>query len=198
MNYLIKTSQPTIEPVSLAEAQLHLRLDLTGSPPAHPDDTLVSALISSAREDAELYTGLTIASCTYQAKGVPVSNEMSLQTHPVNSVSSVTYEDSDGATQTVDPADYYVDNFARPARLVFKKNTPIQDVTVSFTAGYTDLSSPNYYPCPSGIKSAILLMVGNLYENREAVSDNSTQLKPYERPMSYLYLLTPYRIKMGL
>ena len=194
MKYLIKTTQPTAEPVSLAEAQLHLRLDTAGSPPAHPDDALVRGLISAARENAEQYTGVTIASCTYEAQGAAVDSKLSLQTYPVTSVSSVTYQDSDGVTQTVAAADYYVDNFARPSRLVFKQNAPSQDLTVQFTAGYTDLSSPNPYPCPAGVKAAILIMLGNLYENRESVS--STQ--SYERPQSSTYLLTPHRINMGL
>ena len=68
MNYLIKTVQPTTEPVTLAEAQLHLRLDLFGSPPSHPDDTLVETLITAARENAEQYTGVTISQATYQVK----------------------------------------------------------------------------------------------------------------------------------
>ena len=198
MKYLIKTTQPTAEPVSLAEARLHLRLDTSGSPASHPDDTLVQTLITAARENAEQYTGVTIASCSYEAQGAAVDSKLSLQTYPVTSVYSVTYQDSDGVTQTVAAADYYVDNFARPSKLVFKQNTPSQDITVQFTAGYTDLSSPNPYPCPAGVKAAILLMVGNLYENRESIADNATQLKPYERPQSYLYLLTPHRINMGV
>jgi uncharacterized phiE125 gp8 family phage protein len=198
MNYLIKTVQPTTEPVSLVEAQLHLRLDTEGSPPSHPDDTLVQALIVAARENAEQYTGVTISQASYQVKS-PVTNEqISLQTYPVTQVASVTYEDSDGATQTVSADDYYVDNFQRPARLVFKRNSPAYDTTVTFTAGFTDGNSPNPYPCPAGIKAAILLMVGNLYENRESVAQNATSLEPYERPQSYIYLLTPHRINMGL
>ena len=194
MKYLIKVSQPTSEPVTLAEAQLHLRLDTAGSPPAHPDDALVQAFISASRESAESYTGVTIAACEYEAQGTPTNEKLSLQTHPVNSVSSVTYQDGDGVTQTVDAADYYVDNFAKPAVLVFKKNTPVQDVTVRFTAGFTDGQSPNPYPTPSAVKAAILLMLGNLYENRETVS----AIESFERPQSATYLLTPYRINMGL
>lgn len=198
MNYLIKTAQPTSEPVTLAEAQLHLRLDTDGSPPSHPDDTLVQTLISAARENAEQYTGVTIAQATYQVKSEVSNDQINLQTYPVTAIASVTYEDGDGTLQTVDPVDYTIDNFQRPARLVFKRNAPTYDTTVVFTAGYTDGQSPNPYPCPAAVKSAILLMVGNLYENRESVSDNATQLKPYERPQSYLFLLTPHRINMGL
>ena len=198
MNYLIKTVQPTTEPVTLAEAQLHLRLDLFGSPPSHPDDTLVETLITAARENAEQYTGVTISQATYQVKSAVTNEQISLQTYPVTSVASVVYEDNNGVVQTVDSADYFVDNFQRPARLVFRRNAPSFDTTITFTAGYTDGQSPNDYPTPSGVKAAILLMLGNLYENRESVALNATQMKPYERPQSYLYLLNPHRINMGL
>jgi len=195
MNYLIKTVQPTSEPVSLAEAQLHLRLDTVGSPPSHPDDTLVQTLISASRENAEQYTGVTIAQASYKVKSPVVSEQVSLQTHPVNSIASVTYEDSDGAVQTVSPSLYTLDNFQRPARLVFKSDSPGYDLTVSFTAGYTDGESPNLYPCPAGVKAAMLLLIGHLYENREAVNVGNI-VSQY--PLGFLYLLNPHRINMGL
>jgi uncharacterized phiE125 gp8 family phage protein len=194
MTYLIKTAQPVTEPITLAEAQLHLRLDVYGSPPAHPDDSLVLALITAARESAEMYTGLTIGVTGYQAKGDIKNDTLSLQTFPVNSVSLVTYVDSDGVTQTVDPADYSIDSFERSAVLRFSKDVPATEVTVTFTAGFTDGESPNPYPLPKPIYVAMLLMIGNLYENRESVSDKES----YERPQSAISLMTPYRINMGM
>lgn len=195
MNYLIKTVQPTTEPVTLAEAQLHLRLDTVGSPPSHPDDTLVNMMISASRENAEQYTGVTITSATYEMVAPVNKDNISLQTFPVNSIASVTYVDGDGVTQTVDPSAYELNNYYRPARLYFKGSaSPAFDVKVVFTAGYTDGQSPNPFPTPAGVKSAILLMLGNLYENRETVSS----MQSYERPQSATYLLTPHRINMGL
>ena len=194
MNYLKKVVQPSSEPVTLAEAQLHLRLDTAGSPPSHPDDTLVEALISASRENAEQYTSLTIASCVYEMQGKAEDDELSLQTYPVTSIASVTYHDEDDVTQTVSASNYYVDNFQRPARLVFKEPAPSQTLTVRFSAGFTDGQSPNEYPIPSGIKASILLLLGHLYENRESVTAQSLS----EMPMGYLYLLTSHRINMGL
>ena len=194
MNYLIKTTQPSSEPISLPEARLHLRLDAFGSPPSHPDDSLVETLISAARESAEQYTGVTISQADYEVKNDITNDQLSLQTYPVTAIASVTYEDGDGTTQTVDPDDYSLDNFQRPARLIFTGNVPNRVMTVKFTAGYTDGQSPNPYPTPAGVKAAILLMLGNLYENRESVSS----VQSYERPQSATYLLTPHRINMGL
>jgi uncharacterized phiE125 gp8 family phage protein len=194
MKYLNKITQPSSEPVTLAEAQLHLRLDTVGSPPSHPDDTIVQALISASRENAEQYTGVTIAACTYEMQGQAKDDVLNLQTYPVTSIASVKYQDEDDVTQTVSASDYYVDNFERPARLIFKEPAPSQTLTVRFAAGFTDGQSPNEYPIPSGIKASILLLLGHLYENRESVTAESMT----DLPMGYLYLMTPHRINMGL
>ncbi|MBS0506843.1 MAG: phage gp6-like head-tail connector protein [Proteobacteria bacterium] len=42
---------------------------------------------------------------------------------------------------------------------------------------------------PSPIKSAALLLVGNLYENRESMSD-----RPYSKNPTFEALLNPYRV----
>jgi len=194
MSYLIKTVQPTSEPVTLAEAQLHLRLDTTGSPASHPDDSLVEVLISASREGAEQYTNSTIASATYKLETTIDEDYVDLQTFPVNSVASVTYVDDAGATQTVPSGDYQINNYYRPSRLYFVNNAPSYDLTITFTAGYTDGQMPNDFPTPAGVKAAILLTIGNLYENRESVSN----IQSYERPQSVIYLLTPHRINMGV
>jgi uncharacterized phiE125 gp8 family phage protein len=194
MNYLIKTVQPTTEPVSLAEAQLHLRLDTEGSPPSHPDDTLVQTLISASRENAEQYTGVSIAQASYKIKSFVDKDHIKLQTFPVTSIESVSYVDEDGLTETVDASLYEINNFYRPSRLYLKGNAFRVELTVKFSAGYTDGQSPNTFPTPAGVKAAILLMLGNLYENRETVSS----MQSYERPQSATYLLTPHRVNMGL
>jgi len=194
MNYLIKTVQPVSEPVSLAEAQLHLRLDTEGSPPSHPDDTLVQTLISASRENAEQYTGVTIAPASFEMQSFVDKDYIKLQTFPVNSIESVTYVDNNDVTQTVAANTYEINNYFRPARLYFKGTASNFELTVRFSAGYTDGQSPNTFPTPAGVKAAILLMLGNLYENRETVSS----MQSYERPQSATYLLTPHRVNMGL
>jgi len=65
MSGLSPSNNVAAEPITLAQARLHLKLDTSGSPPSHPDDTLVTALIAASRESAEKYTGLAIANQTY-------------------------------------------------------------------------------------------------------------------------------------
>jgi len=188
MGYLIKTVQPTTEPVTLAEAQLHLRLDTFGSPASHPDDALVQTLISASRESAENYINSTIAQASYKLKTNSEDDKINLQTYPVTDIASVTYQNDSGEVQNVLSTTYYVDNYQKPSLLVFTSTPPTAELTVSFTAGYND-----EFVCPASIKAAILLMLGNWYENRETVSNNQS----FARPQSSNYLLNPYRINMG-
>lgn len=195
--WLKQITAPSTEPISLEKARLHLRLDTSGSPASHPDDSLVTSLISAVRENAEEYTGQKIAYGTYEMRADNFKDlEISLQTWPVNSITSVSYVDTNDETQTLTGSDYELDTYTKPARL-----KPVADffpeakqVTIRFTAGFTDGQSPNSYPMPKAIESAMLLMLGNLYDNRESVSS----MQSYERPMSATYLLNPYRIKLGL
>lgn len=195
--WLKQISPPSVEPISLEKARLHLRLDTSGSPPSHPDDSLVTALISAVRENAENYTGLKIAYATYEMRADNFEDlEINLETWPIVSITSVSYVDSSDESQTLSGSDYTLDTFTRPGRL---KPTgdffpEAKEVTIRFMAGFTDGQSPNPYPIPKTIESAMLLMLGNLYDNRESVSNNQS----YERPMSATYLLNPYRIKLGL
>lgn len=194
MTYLIKTVQPLTEPITLTEAQLHLRLDTDSSNASHPDNTLVDMMITTAREMVEKDTGLTLPASQFQCKSKAVNNLVSLQTYPVTSIEEVTYEDDDEVIQTVSSTDYYVDNFKRPSVLVFRRNVPTKDVTISFTAGYTDNDSPNPFPMPKMLKNAMLLMIGNLYENRQSVGDYES----YKKDMSYEYAVQKERISLGL
>jgi len=194
-----RSSTTPSEVITLAEARLHLRLDTEGSPPSHPDDSLVSALIIAARENAEQHTGLAIAESTYSlALDAFPSDAINLFISPVQSITSVAYVDSDGTTQTLSSTKYMLDNYSLPAKLYPLEPWPATKakpnaVIVTFVAGFTD-GSPNNYPLPISIKQAMLLMIGTWYDNREAITEN----EPYERPMSATYLLTPHRINLGV
>lgn len=189
------------EPITLATARLHLRLDTIGSPPTHPDDSLVTALISVARESVENFTELTVAVNDFQMKldAFPTA-EINLGTWPVNSITSVAYVDANGATQTINSADYVLDTFSKPAQIVpaFGKTWPMvrnqpNAVTVTFEAGYTGDTSPVNNEMPKALKQAMLLTITDLYENRGAI----TTKQNYEIPVAAQYLMIPYRINMG-
>lgn len=199
MSKAYKTVSVLNEMITLANAQLHLRLDTVGG--AHPDDSLVDTLIAAAREDAEKYTGLAIADQQAEIIFDEFSDDLLLDVWPVQSITSITYVDTAGATQTLSASEYVVDYYSKPVLIrpvtAWPQTKEITNaVKVSFYAGFTDYLSPNPYPMPKAIKQAMLLMIGHLYQNREAISVDGRQ--PYTLPLSYLHLLTPHRIKMGV
>lgn len=88
----------------------------------------------------------------------------------IQSVTSVTYLDSEGASQTLATSEYVVDSYRKPqARIVVAESAvwPITDgqpnaVTVTYEAGH---DAPD--TVPAELRSAVLLAAGDLYEHRE-------------------------------
>ena len=193
-------ARPSVEPVSLQEAQQHLRLDLYGSPPEHPDDALIEALTSAAREAAENYLNARVADWHLELRLPAFCARIEIPDSPVQAIDEITYIDQDGQTQTVDPATYELAGTpeAPVVRPVHGQAWPTdirgQDdsVRIRYTAGYST-GSPDMLPPP--IRAAILLSVGHLYENREASVIGAAV---NELPLGVTYLLQPYRRRMGV
>lgn len=196
---------PAEEPVSLAEAKLHLRVDFPD------DDALIVSLIAAARMAAETLTGRQLVTARWKLVldsfpgpsliGVPAGRSFSLPGHaillpkcPLQSVVSLQYLDMASATQTMPATDYTVDAACEPARItpVFGKIWPIPlpqigAVWVTFDAGYGTATS-----VPPGIKSWIKLRVGSLYAHREEVA---VMTRGKVEPLPFLDgLLDPYRV----
>lgn len=191
MGYSLITA-PAIEPVTTAEAKAHLRVDIAD------DDTLIDNLVKAAREQAESFTGRALLTQTweYALDGFPAENHIDLPKPPLQSVTSVTYYDTDGAAHTFAATSYYVDKSMEPGRLVldYGETWPSETlrpssgaVVIKFKAGYGDAATT----VPQSIRQAILLLVGHWYEAREAiiVGTISTEL-----PMTVKYLLWPSRM----
>jgi hypothetical protein len=189
----VKT-QPTVEPVSLAQAKAHLRVDTTD------DDALILAMIQGARAKIEsvydisymtqslvlgldrfVQPGTPLPSLGLPSVGMygygpggtqwgwmaPTWSVIELRP-PVQSITSITYTDPTGAIQTLAASNYVLDK-SIPGR-VFPALNKIWPVTallpgvisIEFVSGYTDPSL-----VPPHWKSALLLTLGTLYENRE-------------------------------
>lgn len=139
MNYSWQiANEPLVEPVSLTEAKLHLRVDHTA------DDTLIGSLIRAARQYCENFQNRTYIATTYNLKLSHFSDVIELPRSPVMSVNSITYVDSGGTTQTVSSSVYELDTYQEPNAIVLKygqiwPNTrgARNDITVNYTAGYS-------------------------------------------------------------
>lgn len=194
---LLVVEYPTIEPVTLDQARLHLRLDAVDSN-GHPDDDLVAGLISAAREWCENFTGQILAGTDYELRLDAFTDEIQLQAQPVREVTEITYVDADGAPQILDPAAYELspDPFAPTLTAATTNGWPEgTDVRIAFTAGYLPEADSTGLPfVPASIRAAILLIIGHLYANREETTAAAVE----HLPMGVKSLLRPYRIRTGM
>ena len=161
------------EPLSLVEAKLHCRVDVTD------DDALLTALITAARQHAESFTHRALAPQTWDLKldAFPCGGWQApivLPMPPTTAVTSIGYVDTAGVSQTWSAANYTTEfpsgEMAAPARIVpiYGVTWPqtqrvINAVTVRFVAGYTTT--------PEAVKHAMKLLIGHWYAHRETVVD---------------------------
>lgn len=183
---LIQLTNPAEEPVSVDEALNHLRADDTPG-----DRGFIEALISASRHRAELHTELALVSCQFglYLDKFP-AGEFRLPRAPLVSIESVKYFDESNVEQTIDPAQYYVDTISKPGRISPVTGWPAtyprpNAVSIIFTAGFGTAEN-----VPQVIKQAILLMVGDMYENRE----DTTSAPLSKIPSASEHLLRPFRL----
>lgn len=111
---LVLTSAPAIEPVTLAEAKAHLRVD--GS----AEDTLILSLIVTSRLHIEAALGLALVtqSWSYFLDAWPARSEVALPVRPVQSIAAVKLYAADESVTTVPADTYLLDGAGSPPRLV--------------------------------------------------------------------------------
>jgi uncharacterized phiE125 gp8 family phage protein len=202
MKYKI-TTQVTSEPITLSEARSHLRIEPFGYPLAHPDDSDITLIISSAREWCEQYIRRALATQTVTMSLSKFENAIELPLAPVQSVVSVKYYDTSNVLQTLDSSFYYVDYFDSVIYLEVNKtwpNTVTREIAViiEYVAGYTKTVGTNLLPLPNPIKSAMFLLIGSLYENRQEDMLSTSRVSFNSLPMGVYNLLQSYRLGLGV
>lgn len=170
---LNQSTAPTSEPVTLDEVQLHLRVT------DNTEDNLINNLIATARAMAEEYTGRQLMTATwdlYLDRWPYGADPILLPRSPVQSVTSITYLDADGASQTWSSSSYALDQYTEPARInlaydnVYPSARYIgNSIRVRYVSGYTSAAL-----VPQPIKAAMLLMIASLYGGREDSSEMPT------------------------
>ena len=186
---LTLVTAPAAEPLTTAEAKTHLRVDNS------EDDVYIGALITAARQEVERYTGRALVTQTWDLTldAFPWGNgPIWLPRPPVQSVTSISYVDDAGATQTWATANYRVDITGETARIepAWSLNYPttrgiVAAVTVRFVAGYGAAAA-----VPALMVHAIKLLVGEWYEQRQI----TTYGAPGRAPWAVAEILSRYRV----
>jgi hypothetical protein len=197
----VRATEPASNPVTLAEAKLHLRIDNTD------DDTLIGNLITAATRWAEDYCDRTFCQTQWQMRldsfygaiGSPVQFGLKadgnniegrqgtvpqldvelprppmVQAGTATSV-SITYTPSvSGTTATLDATEYRVDRQATPGacRPLYGRTWPTHLMDQnSVTVTWWAGYSADGTSVPATVKSAILMLVAHLWRNREMAAE---------------------------
>jgi uncharacterized phiE125 gp8 family phage protein len=191
-------TQPIAEPIDLDQAKTQCRVD------GGADDQYISTLISVAREHVETVTQLQLLTQTWDVSYAAWPGqkpwgsqplEMRINRWPLQSVTWIKWRDTGEVEHTLDPATYLLALGQRPARVVVRYGqswpsdalSPADPITIRCVAGYTRADD-----VPQVIKAAMLLLIGHLYENREAVMIGAG-LTATQLPMGFDELLATHR-----
>lgn len=171
---------PAIEPLTLDDAKNHLRVDSTD------DDTLISALISAARDKIEGYTGRALITQTWEYVLDMPNNKQRVPKPPLQKINNINLIDTNGAVTTIDPTTYIVDTSGiygrvtpvKASRLAFVDpelwrgiwpwHRGFASFIINFDCGYGDTADK----VPPALVEAIRLYVDLLYDNREGQPTN--------------------------
>jgi hypothetical protein len=203
LSYKVIT-QPTVEPVSLTQLKQHLVLDPTFT----QDDAILGVYLLAARQYAEQYTNRAILPQTVllsldhfpyphcstshrpghrhawiSGAGYLDQSAIYLPRPTLIDVTSITYVDGNGVTQTVDPSTYKVDTVSEPARVSpnFGLYWPLLiayelgSVQVTYQTG--TWATPD--DVPATIQLAIMLLAAHWYANRESTSQTNLNSIPF-------------------
>jgi uncharacterized phiE125 gp8 family phage protein len=152
--------------ITTAQSKEHLRITHSN------EDTYIEAITLAASEWCEDFQNKVYV----QREVVDYLDSFPTEIRPVRSplvsVTTIQYYDTDGTLQTLANTVYDVGTFKEPGRISLKYNQSWPDtrsiinaVVITYQAGYAARAN-----IPEEIKHAVKLLVGHLYENREAVS----------------------------
>lgn len=158
-------------PVGLAEAKAHVRVTHDA------EDAVILGLVAQACDLVGEMAGRVLQAETWTLADAGFSGRVRLPKSPVSALVSVQYRDDAGVLQAQSIGDFllYQDDdwsWVEPAagKSWPAVQTRADGTVITFTAGYTVL--------PAGLRGAVLLTVGHLFEHRESVAPGAMATLP--------------------
>lgn len=176
-------SGPAVEPVLVAEAKAHLRLDTAD------EDEVVGALLVAARiaAEAEIRQVMIAQSWRVAFPAWPADRVAALPIVPLQSVQAVRAIDGAGGSRLLAAAEYEVDREAATVTLAPTADTAsAAEFEIDFTAGY----GTSGVDVPQPLRLAIRMLVTHWFENRSPVALGDVAAP---MPGGWRELLAPYR-----
>jgi uncharacterized phiE125 gp8 family phage protein len=149
------------------------------------DDTYVSSLITTAREICEEYQSRAYITRTYELTldAFPCEDYLDLPMPPALTITSIVSTLADGTSETWSATEYQLDASGFVGRLApaYGYSWPshvlreLAGIKITYTAGYGATAAAT----PNRIKHAIMMLVGELYENREDTDIKQSYSMPW-------------------
>jgi uncharacterized phiE125 gp8 family phage protein len=171
--------------ISTGEAKKHMNVSHSR------DDALIDGYIDAAiafLDGPNGYLGAAIARQTWNWKTGGFTEPMRIPLGPVASIVSIEYRDTEGATVVMDLATSYLasdalGSYLRPIGMWPSKVACRDDaVSVTFITGRLEV--------PPQLKSAALILTGQLYRYRETDID----VRTFQTSFGAMDLARPYRV----
>ena len=174
-------TQPTVEPVSLADAKQHCRVDTDS------DNAYIASLITAAREWCSAYCDETLVHTQYvmSLDSFPVEIELPrppMATHTAYTAVSVTYTLENQTTAVLAANQYRVDRDSTPGVLRTNYNGSWPSHLLDYNAvrvTWWGGKSADGTGVEKRIRNAILWLVGYWYERRMAADGISMTEIPF-------------------
>lgn len=160
--------------VSLVDFKQHINWDSTDT----SQDTVMTAYIKAATEQAQQYTGRQFLNATWDLLLRVFPSKVTLPKCPVSAVSFVKYYDQDNALQTLAATEYKVKDggfdgfhsiefYGGQIPGVYDKPDA---VIIEYVAGYGSATTS----VPDPIKVAVMIQAANYFANRESEQTGTT------------------------
>ena len=185
---ITEVTAPTAEPLQVSEVRRHLALD-----DSYYDDYL-SSLVQVTRAQVQAHTHRQLVTATYDLKldALPAGQQtLAIPYGQLQSITSISYTDTAGASQTWSSSNYDVSTAREPGtiRPGHGEVWPVarleqEAATVRFVSGYGAAGA-----VPQAIKQAMLLLIGHYFNNRE---QSIVGVTASEIPQGAAALLAPF------
>jgi len=182
----ILLTAPALEPLTLDEVKLHLRID--GS----SDDALIMETLKAARQYCELACDTKLITQLWRqfASEIPSNRNILIALRPVQSVEQVVIYDRSGNPTTLDGQQFMLHRDDHQTIVRISTEVPLEmglnGAEIDLKVGMGDLG----VDVPDVLKRATLLLVTHWYEFRGAVSPSA---QPVSLPPGFEVLLAPYK-----
>jgi hypothetical protein len=205
-----RTVDATTEPLTLSEAKSHLRIDDADTDSEIASHITAARIVAEKLTGRQFLTATwemaldafpgqwssnaRFAGPILQNSGGPTllntnfwcdASTIKIPNPPLQSVSSIVYIDTAGASQTWSSANYVVDATSEPGRIGLSSSASwpatqnrINAVTITYLAGWTGST------LPANVKHLLRLMVADYFENRVGTGDE--RLTAYSRTIQSL------------